>query len=104
MLEDARPPAPAPAAGLELIFQQLHEHDHQVALDGSLLADAQILDLLDQVADIEALQPALLEQSGLLLDPETEVALIEPAPGFLLRAGHGQGPPSAPLEHESRAQ
>ena len=69
---------PAPAAlRLELMLQEMQEHDHKVALDGFLLADAQVLDLLDQVHDIEALEIPLAQEPGLLLDPQAEVALVE---------------------------
>ena len=56
MLHDAIQPAPTPAAGLKLVLQKMQQHDHKIALHGLLRADAQILDLLDQVDDIEALQ------------------------------------------------
>jgi hypothetical protein len=77
MLHDARPPAPAAPARLKLVFQEMQQHDHKVALDGFLLADAQVLDLLDQVHDIEALEIPLPQEPGLLLDPQAEVALVE---------------------------
>jgi hypothetical protein len=56
MLHDAIPPAPAATAGLKLVLQKMQQHDHEIALHGLLRADAQILDLLDQVDDIQALQ------------------------------------------------
>ena len=56
MLHDACLPAPAAPAVLKLMLQEMQQHDHKVALDGFLLATAQVLDLLDQVHDIEALE------------------------------------------------
>jgi hypothetical protein len=54
----------------------LEDHD-QVALDGFLGANAQILDLLDQVDDVEALESPLPQELRLLLDPQVEVALVQ---------------------------
>jgi hypothetical protein len=64
---------------------------HEIACDCMLAADAQVFDLVDQIDDVELLQPALLEQPDLLLDPETEVALMERLFGLdgFLRARYG---------------
>ena len=69
MLNDARLPAPAPTARLKLVLQEMQEHDHEVALDRFLRANAQVLDLLDQVDDIEAIESPLPQEPRLLLDP-----------------------------------
>ena len=82
MLHDARPPAPAPAAGLKLMLQEMQEHDHEIALHGLLRADAPILDLLGQVDDVDALENSLPQEPGLLLDPQAKVPLVQRRPSF----------------------
>jgi hypothetical protein len=44
------------AFGWKLMLQEMQEHDHEVAFDSFVRAAAQILDLLDQIADVEALE------------------------------------------------
>ena len=90
MLDHRVEPASRTALRLELVFQQVEEHDDKVAFDGFLLADAQVLDLLDQVHDIEALESTLAQEPGLLLDPQAEVALVERSTflGHRIRACH----------------
>ena len=90
MLNDARPPAPAPTAGLKLVLEKMQEHDDEIALHGLLRADAQLLDLLDQVGDIEAVQSPSSQEPCLFLDPKVEVALVERRTSFghRMRACH----------------
>jgi hypothetical protein len=77
MLHDAILPAPAATAGVKLMLQKMQQHDGEIALHGLLRADAQILDLLDQVDDIEVFQGPLPQETRLFFDPTVEVALIE---------------------------
>jgi hypothetical protein len=77
VLEDRRQPAARAPARLILVLQQVLENDDQVAFDLHLLVNAQAFDLVDQIADVELLQLAFLEQPDLLFDPQAEVALVE---------------------------
>jgi hypothetical protein len=54
------------------------------------IADRLSPDLLDQMRDIEVVEITCAEQPDLLLDPQAEVALVEPAPcsDLRLRARH----------------
>jgi hypothetical protein len=61
------------------------QHDDEVAPNRLLLRDAQVPHLLDQIRDIEVVEITCAEQPDLLLDPQAEVALVEPALGFDLR-------------------
>jgi hypothetical protein len=77
MLDDARQPASAPTGTLKLVLQEMQQHDDEIALHDLLRADAQILDLLEQIGDIETLQCPLPQETRLFLDPTLEIPLVE---------------------------
>ena len=59
------------------MLEKMQKDHDEIALHGLLRADAQLLDLLDQVGDIEAVQSPSSQEPCLFLDPEVEVALVE---------------------------
>ena len=94
VLEDRGQPAPRASAGLVPVLQEVLENHHEVTSDRSSLARSQALHLVDQIGDVELLEPALAEQPRLLLDPEAEIAVVERRlrSNSYLCGRHGHGP------------
>jgi hypothetical protein len=54
---------------MKLVLQEILEDHNEVVSYCPLLVAAQVLDLVDQVDEIEAVESALLKQPRLLFDP-----------------------------------
>jgi hypothetical protein len=69
VLGDLRQPASRAPAWLIVMFQKVFKDHDEIARDCVLAADGQGFDLVDQVDDVQILEPAFPEEPRLLLDP-----------------------------------
>jgi hypothetical protein len=80
---------PTPAFSLRLIslLQQMSHDPPKLRAEGAVIALGQALQLLDQVREIERRHVARAQRRHLLLDPESEILVVERPRGLLERHG-----------------
>ena len=58
-------------------FQEMHQKGHQTILDLAPLRLSHAFHLVDEVAEIELVEPLFAQQPCLLLSPEEQVGVVE---------------------------
>jgi hypothetical protein len=104
VLDDPAAPAAGALLGLELVLEEMSQEDDEAALDRLLVLARHRLDLFDQIGQIEVVEPTFAQQRGLLLEPETEIALVQRRllVGQSFRACHVSSPCPASTPPTSR--